>query len=240
MVQNLDYKFPMPYSSWDAIRKILRAYNAASDRENPTVTEIADLAGIHRPQVSANNKFLREVGLLQTDKNKLSQIGSRVANGFELGNESMILEALQESVNGSPGLSKFVNTLRARGTMSVEAFKAQVITAAGLTADSPTLVYVRTVIDYLETAQMIRIEGNNIIFTGHGLSGFAPEEKPPTPPTSTPPVPPKPAQNSEELGIPIPLGLAKLAYLKLPEGWTNKDLPKLLKLIELSLGDDSE
>jgi hypothetical protein len=238
MVQNLDYKFPMPYSSWDAIRKILRAYNAANERENPTVTEIADLAGIHRPQVSANNKFLREVGLLQPDKNKLSQIGSRVANGFELGNESMILEALQESVSGSPGLSKFVNTLRARGTMSVEAFKAQVITAAGLTADSPTLVYVRTVIDYLETAQMIRVEGNNIIFTGHGLSGFAPEEKLHSPPP--PPLPPKPSQNPEELGIPIPLGLAKLAYLKLPEGWTNKDLPKLLKLIELSLGEDME
>jgi hypothetical protein len=42
MVQNGTYKFAMPYSSWQAILKILKAYNAVRDREKPTVKEIAD------------------------------------------------------------------------------------------------------------------------------------------------------------------------------------------------------
>ena len=147
----------------------------------------------------------------------------------------MTREALEESVQFNPSMVKLTSTLRARGSMSVEAFKAQLITLAQLTANSPTLGFLRAVIDYLEDAEVLKNEGDTIVYTGHGFSpGKAKEEVvferiPPPPPPSPP----------EEIGIPIPLGVGRLAYLRLPERWTSKELPKLLKLIELALGDDN-
>jgi len=236
MVQNLDYKFSMPYSSWETLQKIIRAYNAASGDEKPTVRDIANLAGIQRPLVSANNNFLRELGLLQAEVNKLTPLGSRLATGIELDNESMVTEALAESVQSSPGLGQLMNTLRARGTMTVDAFKGHVITMAQLTASSPTLNYVKTIIDYIEAAEVLRIDGDNVIFTGHGFSGYSAGSKEGEKLTLSPqPPPPLPPED-----IPIPLGLNRRAHLQLPEQWTSKELPKLLKMIELILGDETE
>jgi hypothetical protein len=39
---------------------------------------------------------------------------------------------------------------------------------------------------------------------------------------------------------PIPLGPGRLAYIELPKGWESKDLKKLLRLLTLALGEDSE
>jgi hypothetical protein len=238
MVQNSGYKLPMPYSSWQAIQKILKAYNAVRDREKPTVQDIANLAGIHRPNVSANNNFLRELGLLQGDENKLTPLGTQLATGLEMNNFSMVTEAMQQSVRESKGISQLVDTLRARGTMSREAFVGQVVTLAQLTAKSQTLSYVGTIIDYLTGANLIREDGDNLVYMGHAAKDI----KPPidslgggiVDPLATPPPPPPVI----EAGIPLPLGVGRLAYLKLPENWEPRELTKLVKMIELALGED--
>jgi hypothetical protein len=241
MVQNVAYKFPMPYSSWETIKKIVRAYNAAGNQENPTVEEIANLAGLHRPQVSSSNKFLREIGLLQPDQNKLTNIGSAFANGMELGYESMVAEALTQSVQTSVIVSQWVNTLRARGTMTVEQFKGQIITQAGLTAQSPSLIYVKTVLDYLEAATLIRVDGDILRYVGQGQ--IEPKPSPLNEGEEAEEMPLLASQSKgiqQTGGIPIALGIDRLAYLQLPDRWSNKELPKLLKMIELALGDESE
>ncbi|MDQ3668562.1 MAG: hypothetical protein M3410_18720 [Acidobacteriota bacterium] len=234
MVQPISDKFAMPYSSWDAVQKIIRAYNAASGYEKPTVNDIAKLAGIQRPMVSANNNFLRELGLLQAEQNKLTPLGVRLATGIEIGNDSMVTEALQESVRFSAGLSQLLNTLRARGTMGVEGFKGHLITVAQLTKKSPTINYLKTVIDYLEDAEVIQTDGDNVSYTGHS-SGARAEEKPLD--RIQPPPPPLAPQTE---GMPIPLGVNRQATLKLPEDWTSRDLPRLIKMIQLALSEDTE
>jgi hypothetical protein len=236
MVQNGDYRLPMPNSSWATLQKILRAYNAVRDREKPTVQDIAELAGIHRPNVSANNNFLRDLGLLREDGNKLSELGTLLATGLDLNNGTMISEGIQESVRRSSGLSKLIDMFRARGTMTYETFEGQVVTLARLTAKSLGLSYVGTLADYLTEGGLIREEGDNLIFVGREpsvqreQSVFSEEsgEKPPPPP---PPGVPD--------GIPIPLGVNKRAFLVLPEDWTSRDLPKLIKMIQLALGEDT-
>lgn len=233
MVQAISDKFAMPYGSYDMIHRILRAYNAASGYDKPTVNDIAKLAGFQRSLVSANNNFLRELGLLQVEQNKLTQLGTRLVTGTELENGSMITEALQESVRSSPGLSQLLNTLRARGTMSVEGFRGHVITMAQLTANSPTLNYVKTITDYLEAANVIETNGDDVTYIGHGVSIKADE----TPARQTPPPPPPPLQAE---GMPIPLGPNRRAHLRLPDDWTSRDLPRLMKMIELALGEDTE
>jgi len=36
------------------------------------------------------------------------------------------------------------------------------------------------------------------------------------------------------------LGASRRAYLQLPDDWGTNELPKLLKLLQIALGDDSE
>jgi hypothetical protein len=40
--------------------------------------------------------------------------------------------------------------------------------------------------------------------------------------------------------VPLPLGPNRLAYIELPSDWDKKELRKLIKLLEISLGDDEE
>lgn len=229
-------QFAMPNSSWQTIQKILKAYNAVRDREKPTVKDIADLAGIHRPNVSANNNFLRELGLLQDDENKLSALGTRVATGLELGNFSMFTEAMQESVRESKGMSQLADTLRARGTMSRESFTGQVVTLAQLTAKSASLAYMTTIIEYLIGANLVREDGDNLVYMGHAAIDIKPPIDSLGGSIVNPPPPPPPPVI--EAGIPLPLGVGRLAYLKLPENWEPRELTKLVKMIELALGED--
>src|SRR5687768_14726072 len=210
MVQNLNYKFPMPNSSWETIKKIVLAYNAASGQDSPTVKDIAELAGIHRPQVSANNKFLREIGLLLEDVNRLTTFGSAFATGLELGYDSMIKEALQSSARSSQTVSQWVNMLRARGTMTLEQFKGQVITTTGMNAQSPGIQYIKTIMDYLEATGLVGIDGDSLRYVGQGELKGLPlplDEAEESDREDTPPPPPPPPPPKEETGIPIPLGL---------------------------------
>lgn len=245
MVQTGEYTFSMPNSSWDTIQRILRAYNAARNRENPTVNEIATLAGIHRPNVSANNNFLRDLGLLQESENKLTQLGTQLATGIELGNESMKTEAIQTTVLLNADLSQLVDTLRVRGTMKVEAFKGNVITMADLPPKSPAINYIKTIIDYLEDGQLIKSDGDTVQYIGQALMAPEPRQVAPDIPQSGGGMNLQGLQAQlvplgETAPIPLPLGVGKLAYLILPDGWQGKDLAKLVKMIQLALGEDSE
>ena len=168
MVQNADYKLPLPGGSWAIIQKILKAYNAVRNREKPTIQDVAELAGLHRPNVSTNNNFLRELGLLVEGENKLSPLGTRLATGLELNNQSMITEAIQESVGASRGLSQLIDMLRARGTMTLEAFEGYVVTLGKITPSSSAIAfvgsYVGTIIDYFLAGGLLQEDGSNLIY----------------------------------------------------------------------------
>lgn len=229
--------FPMPGSSWAMIKKIIVAYSAARDDDNPTVESIANLAGMPRPAVSKNNNFLRAVGLLEADTNKLTEAGSQFATGFELGNDSIVAEALQRIVAETTQLNLLVKVLKARGTMSTEAFNGQVILVMGLHAKSHSLVYIRTLIDLLVESKLIVVNDDGVgLRSGAEIrAGKKREEDEEGNEGSAPPPPPP----SEHQGIPIALGVRRLAYLELPEDWQSKELPKLIKLIQISLEEES-
>jgi len=167
-VKGFDVGLPMPGGSWATIQKILKAYNTVRNRDKPTIKQVADLAGLHRPNVSTNNNFLRDLGLLQEEENKLSPLGTRLATGLELNNQSMINEAVQESIQKSPGLSQLLDMLRARGTMTLEAFEGYVVTLAKITAETSAIAFVSsyagTIIDYFVAGNLVQEDGSNLIY----------------------------------------------------------------------------
>jgi hypothetical protein len=239
--------FAMPGGAWESIKKIIRAYNAARDEEAPTVESIASLAGVHRPVISKNNNFLRSVGILQKDKNKLTPLGQQFATGLALNNEPLITDTLRQIILDTPVLLRLVNVLRARGEVKLDVFKAQVIVQAGLTESSPNIAYVRALLDMFIDAEIMTLDGDTLFLAESGgpSPSFSPSAPVSIPSSPSPSASPSPSPSAEDYSdgdrVPIALGPNRRVYIELPADWNSKkDLGKLLKLLQLSLGDDVE
>jgi hypothetical protein len=221
----------MPGSGWDTVKKIIRAYYAVQDEDSPKVDDVAKLAGVQRPIISLNNNFLRDVGFLLETENKLTPIGARYATGLGFGNESLSTDALQELIRNHAALSYIVNMLKARGEMKPEAMRGEMIVLAGL-SDSSKAGNLKTFMDMLQDAKIYDVVGDMVVYKGGNGSPriTVKEGKTPKPIIERVPL-------IEGRILPIPLGIGRLVNIELPEDWTAKDLPKLLKMLELSLGD---
>jgi hypothetical protein len=157
----------MPAHAWSMVKRIIRAYGAAQDDEGSNVESVAKLAGIQRPIVSANNNFLRSLGVVEIDKPKLTPLGVKLATGIGLENESITTEALQDVVRTTPIFNQLLSTLRARGSMEIAAFKGQVILAAGIKPNSPTLATIKTLTDILEESRLVEIRDEKVFLVSH-------------------------------------------------------------------------
>ncbi len=84
----------LPGSSWETIKKIIRAFYAVQSEENPKLESISRYAAVPRPVVSMNNNFLRSVGMVRSDQWKLTDMGVRYATALQMNNDSMAEETL--------------------------------------------------------------------------------------------------------------------------------------------------
>ncbi len=230
-----DKLLALPGSSWNAAKQIIRAFGAVQNEENPRVEDIAKLAGCPRPVVSMNNAFLRSVGIVRPDQWKLTERGRRYVTALQMNNEAMAAESLADAVRTNPVLTRLLNLIVAREGLKIETFKAELILLLGLDATDKQIQF-KPLLDMLQDAKLIEITGDTIELAN--MNAFL--RDPPPPPRDgleklPPPLPPK---DQLPQGLPILLGPNRLAYIQLPADWDKKDLPKLLKLLELSLGDD--
>lgn len=234
-------KFPMPSSSWEKIKKIVQAYGAVQDEENPTVESIAQLAGMHRPDVSKNNNFLREVGLVLPDQYKLTQPGLQLAMGLSIGNQDLVTEGLQHIIYETPFFSRLINILKARGTMRPESFRGQLMMETGLPANSSTLNYIKTLMDMLEESRLVSVSEEGVsLKPGNRMAPRATEDKRGREGKDGEHDQEDPDPAKGMLRMPIPLGPNRTAYVLLPGDWNSRERGKLLKLLELALASDDE
>ncbi len=234
-------KLSMPTSSWSVLKQIIRAYGQVGDAEKPTVDSIAEYAGLPRPTVSANNNFLRDIGIVSKEENKPTPLGAKLAATLAMENEALVTEALQELVRANPALNQWVGMVRARGSMKFDFLKGTIALAGGLTEKGKQTITGKAIIDLLQESKLIQIN-DDTIKAGSGDSSGTPEE--PKPPSNEPERR-SPARfyggGGEEMSrIPLPLGPTRLAYVELPKDWTAKELPKLIKLLQIALEDDAE
>ena len=230
----------MPGSSWEAIKRVIRAYHAVADEENPSGGTVAKLAGLPRPVVSTNNNFLRILGILQPDQFKLTETGARFALGMAMNNGAMVREALQQAAQQAEPIRELLNILRARGSMNMQAFKGEIMLRLGLNHKSWQLPYIKTLLDFLEESQLIAIKDDTVsLIVGlrvkvEGNLAMSDSVNQPQGEAKQPVI----VQHGDRL--PLPLGPSRLAYIELPPDWDRKELRKLIKLLEISLGDDEE
>lgn len=234
-------RFPMPNSSWDKIKKIIQAYGAVQNEDNPTVESVAQLAGMHRPDVSKNNNFLREVGLLLPGEFKLTPPGSQLAMGLSINNQDLVNEALQHIILENPFFSRLINILKARGKMRPDSFRGQVIMEAGLPANSPTLNYTKTLMDMLEESRLVGFSEEGVSLTpGNRIAPRAADDRRGRQEEEEEIDQDDPDTNKGMLRMPIPLGPNRTAFVLLPRDWNARDRGKLIKLLELALASDDE
>lgn len=230
----------MPGSSWEAIKRVIRAYHAVADEENPTGDSVAKLAGLPRPVVSTSNNFLRTLGILQPDQFKLTETGTRFALGMAMNNGAMVREALREAAQQAEPIRELLNILRARGPTNMQGFKGEIMLRLGLSQKSWQLPYIKTLLDFLEESQLIAIKDDTVsLIVGLQVKvedSLATAEPTPPPPRDFR----QPASNQHGDRVPLPLGPSRLAYIELPPDWDKKELRKLIKLLEISLGDEEE
>jgi hypothetical protein len=240
----------MPEGSWEMVKKIIRAYRAAETDENPTVESIARMAGVHRPVVSMNNNFLRGIEIVQPEKNKLTELGARLAAGLSMGSAALVRGSIQSICRRSQLLGRLLNMLEARSGMDVQEFRAELVLLGGLKENSRQMQYAKTIIDMLLEGDLIRVADNNISLAP-GIEGGGAEQQRDSPrETSNIEVAVSdriPLADSVQVAVspkrtgvevPLALGPSRLVYLILPSDWDpTKDLKKFLKLAELALGD---
>ncbi len=231
-----DKLLALPGSSWETVKRIIRAFSAVQNDENPKVEEIAKLAGVPRPVVSMNNGFLRSVGIVRPDQWKLTDGGRRYVTGLQMANESMAAESLAETARLNPTIAQLLNLLMARGGVKTDTFKGEVMLRLGVNPADRQAQFIKPLFDMLVEAKLIQIADDVVSLviaqnSGNARGGGDVPIVPPPPP----PPPPPPAQ-----GLPILLGPNRLAYIQLPNDWDKKDLPKLVKMLQLALGDDTE
>lgn len=217
-------RLSLPGSSWETVKKIIRAFYAAQNQDNLKLEAIARLADVPRPVVSMNNNFLRTVGIVREDQWKLTDIGLRYATALQMNNASMAAESLAAIARGNPILNQLLLLLLARGEMKTDTFKAEALLRLIISPTDRQAIFIKPVLDMLQESKLIEVDSDTVrLANRHGLGDQRPPPPPAPPPTH---------------GLPILLGPNRLAYIQLPSDWDKKDLPKLLKLLALSLGDE--
>src|ERR1035438_6399903 len=156
-------KLIIPGASWEMLKKIISAYHAVNDQDSPSVDDVAEIAGKPRPLVSSCNGFLRSMGILRSDENKLTEVGSKFALGISHDNNGIKQEALEEIVKQSPPLARLIAIVRARGSMTLDALRGAIIVAAGLTKESRNIVFVKSIIDMLEESALVTLDADSVL-----------------------------------------------------------------------------
>ena len=132
--------------------------------------------------------------------------------------------------------------------MKIEAFKGEIILLGELSQDARAGSLIKAIFDLLQESRLVEVNEDVVRFKGFsvgettGASDERQQVKTSTDSSAKKEVPPRSPSTAEaERTIPIPLGVGRLVRIELPEDWdAAKDLPKLVKMLQLSLGDGND
>jgi hypothetical protein len=154
--------FPLPSSSYRELTKIIGAYGKA--QENSVPADVGRIIGINDSIVSANNGFLKAVGIIHGGKKKnTTSAGKALAAAYEYDKQDEIAATWRTLIESSDFLQKIVAAVRIRKGMDESSLDAHVAYSAGQPKTPRALTGAGTVVEILKVAGFLREEGGNLV-----------------------------------------------------------------------------
>jgi hypothetical protein len=156
-----EVSFQLPIAGYEVlVRIILGYYHAGAGNEPISVSTVAESTAMKGPNVSANNKFLQSVGILdRTGKGyQLTSDGLDLAQVLDYDKDSETPEtqaAWASIVDNNEFLQRMTTAVRIRGNMDNEAFARHIALTSGAPNKPRFMRGARTVIAVLQAANRI-------------------------------------------------------------------------------------
>ena len=173
--------FPLPGSSYKELVKIIQGYAQVTGQAVPA--DVASVIGINETIVSASNKFLVAVGIVQGGKKKtITSVGRELALALEHDRQEEIGLHWRTIVGATEFLQKVVAAVRIRRGMAESDLDAHVAYSAGQPKSPRILAGSSAVVEILKIAGFLREEGGNLVaVTPEPAKSLEPSEEPPSP-----------------------------------------------------------
>ena len=127
-------------------------------------SDVARVIGIHETIVSANNRFLVAVGIVQGGKKKtMTSTGRDLALALEHGMESEIRRNWRTIVDTTEFFQQVIAVVRIRKGMDESSLESHVAYSAGQPKTSRTLSGAGTVVEILKVAGLLKEDGGNLV-----------------------------------------------------------------------------
>ncbi len=154
--------FPLPTSSYKELIKIVQAYGKAGTEVVPS--DVARVIGINETIISANNKFLVAVGIVQGGRKKtITSIGIDLARALEHDRQDEVSRHWRTIVDATEFLQKIVAAVRIRKGMDESSLEAHVAYSAGQPKTPRIIAGAGAVVEMLKVAGMLKEEGGNLV-----------------------------------------------------------------------------
>jgi hypothetical protein len=154
--------FPLPSSSYRELTRIIGAYGKAP--ENSVPADVGRIISINESIVSANNGFLKAVGVIQGGRKKtMTAAGKALAAAYEYDRQEEISSTWRFLVDSNDFLQKIVAAVRIRKGMDESSLDAHVAYSAGQPKTPRAITGAGTVVEILKAAGVLREEGGNLV-----------------------------------------------------------------------------
>ena len=154
-------KLKLPRSSYDELVKIIRAYGRTKEGSND---DIAQLSGIGRTRISANNAFLVGVEIVEGGRKKSpTPKGIELARDLEHESQEEISRAWKKIIEENDFLNKMVQAVSVRKGMEVSQLENHIAYSAGEAKSKEVMTGSRTVIDILRVSELVSENGDRVV-----------------------------------------------------------------------------
>ncbi|MDH8676948.1 hypothetical protein QE109_02250 [Fusibacter bizertensis] len=139
-------EFSLPATNYDVIEKVIMSY---SNQKKPVTNEdIAQISGLPEHQVSRNNKFLVENGLIEGGKTKsVTDIGSRLGRALQHGKSDIVSDILKEIISANESLSELITYVRLQKNLDKDKFADHILYCSGQATNQYSKAGAKCIVD---------------------------------------------------------------------------------------------
>ena len=170
--------FKLPGASYDAISRIIQAYNHIGAKTN--LDTVAPIAGMAPGEISRSTGFLVSVGLLEGGRDKgVTPVGQRLARALEFKEAADITSAWREALSGQTIIQRIIAAIRVRGGMDTSTLQTQIVYTAGADKNGKTLAGAGAIVEMMRQAGLIaERDGQVVALSGAEAQAPPHEERP--------------------------------------------------------------